>query len=776
MSTLRNKNLAQAVRECGSPPCAMAFELDADECVCVCRMDQEVANPVGKGRRGARSKGMKFPRRRKGQTWQQYHDQLAGLAAKSLKDGRTAESYGYQVAAKMVAKRHHDDVMASRPAGYRAAGPGTLSWDDCMESVRRKHPTWSDERCRKVCGAIRARSKRAYPAYWGTSAKRNPSSDQVDHALHASDALRAGLNHLLIATRAGEWTFPVVLPAAYQHILHEDQGDGTRGRDIDLALSEIAETLVVMSACIGHVRQIKKSERTKRINDELMVAEDIRDWCEGKLRAAASSKHRKSVARHNPRERQHSQDERKRWERFTMNLVRAGDYVNKHFGGRVPSVREGLADIDAYLGLLQLIGTIEASDPTPVEGGSYSFHFFPEGRADNVYYTYANEGSASDDNSADVEWDVAERDYRSGFEYPESVSAHAEALGILSRFLDDLGKTPPEEQNPRKRKTATRNPSPPQHERIGEEALTQGIANLRVALAFSGKNLHLDVPSKFVVSIDKDVDEIDSRVRGHVDENKIRILAVTFKLLMGLVQIAVAENSFKMASPRKPSKNQQLSGKALRIAAEEMRALSTRFRPGGEDKGVTNPSERQHEQNKERLEHFIGDLVDRAFHGQMPDVYAGMRSVDSYIAYLCLAGALVANDVGPDFAENEAFIPEFVLRPPEGNIYARTIAQPASYLHASVAPRKKKDPKQWNPAARGLHAAGGGHRPRAAGNQPRYRCTTLDRKGHRTAAWETTLEESRGSLSKLGLDDLSVNQMTCIALRDGGMLYVRRIA
>jgi hypothetical protein len=79
--------------------------------------------------------------------------------------------------------------VRTAPRGKGAKGPGSYPWDQCMTDATKRYG--SDERARRVCGSIRAKSKRDYPSYWKERAAKNPESRENYKGLRI-DWFRAG--------------------------------------------------------------------------------------------------------------------------------------------------------------------------------------------------------------------------------------------------------------------------------------------------------------------------------------------------------------------------------------------------------------------------------------------------------------------------------------------------------------------------------------------------------------------------------------------------------
>ena len=115
------------------------------------------------------------PRRKAKEGWPAYHDRLAALAVKAREKGDTLEATALEMRAGQVAYLHENVRKKARKRSGRKRGPGTYPWDQCIRDaesrLRKQGQSDVKERAKKICGSIRARSRRAYPAYW---AMRDP--------------------------------------------------------------------------------------------------------------------------------------------------------------------------------------------------------------------------------------------------------------------------------------------------------------------------------------------------------------------------------------------------------------------------------------------------------------------------------------------------------------------------------------------------------------------------------------------------------------------------
>ncbi|KKK97438.1 hypothetical protein LCGC14_2652760, partial [marine sediment metagenome] len=102
--------------------------------------------------------------------------------------------------------RKHKEVRQKIRTGA-SSGPGTYPWEVCIAQARKRGAV--DPKA--VCGAIRAASRRKYPAYWKARrrVRRNPSTDfHEEEARHDMDAAASSLAESLQQTsrsNALEW-------------------------------------------------------------------------------------------------------------------------------------------------------------------------------------------------------------------------------------------------------------------------------------------------------------------------------------------------------------------------------------------------------------------------------------------------------------------------------------------------------------------------------------------------------------------------------------------
>lgn len=180
--------------------------------------ESEVESMQGASKRSAKSrrKGAQpnrarivIPRKKVSQSWQQYHDQLVDLAIE-------ARETMDEVTANALLRRagHIAEVrkkVRTAPRGKGAKGPGSYPWDQCMTDATKRYG--SPERARRVCGSIRAKSKRDYPAYWKARdpgrklptpnpATKNPATTKAWLKVRADNALKGARNSLKLGNRA----------------------------------------------------------------------------------------------------------------------------------------------------------------------------------------------------------------------------------------------------------------------------------------------------------------------------------------------------------------------------------------------------------------------------------------------------------------------------------------------------------------------------------------------------------------------------------------------
>jgi len=102
------------------------------------------------------------PKRKRRETWVAYHDRLVALAKDANDAGAVEASEAMQARAGQLAAKHKH--IRERPRDKDATGPGTYPWKQCVSDQRKRG--LDDEGAKKVCGRIRANSRRRYQAYW----------------------------------------------------------------------------------------------------------------------------------------------------------------------------------------------------------------------------------------------------------------------------------------------------------------------------------------------------------------------------------------------------------------------------------------------------------------------------------------------------------------------------------------------------------------------------------------------------------------------------------
>lgn len=102
------------------------------------------------------------PRKKASESWTAYHDRLTAMAREASKRGDKAVANTLLVHAGEIARQRKR--VRDKPRGRGASGPGTYPWEQCIKDQLGRYGTM--DRAKRVCGAIRARSQRTYPAYW----------------------------------------------------------------------------------------------------------------------------------------------------------------------------------------------------------------------------------------------------------------------------------------------------------------------------------------------------------------------------------------------------------------------------------------------------------------------------------------------------------------------------------------------------------------------------------------------------------------------------------
>jgi hypothetical protein len=132
---------------------------------------------VPTGRRVAIPKP-RVPARRKGESVVAYHDRLSSLVYEATQAGDRQLSAALQARAGQLA-RQHKQVHEPRTGRLKTAqrrGPGSYPWYECLEDQLKQY-AGDKARASRVCGRIRADSRRKYPIYWearGLGPRRNP--------------------------------------------------------------------------------------------------------------------------------------------------------------------------------------------------------------------------------------------------------------------------------------------------------------------------------------------------------------------------------------------------------------------------------------------------------------------------------------------------------------------------------------------------------------------------------------------------------------------------
>ena len=114
------------------------------------------------------------PRRKKGESLVAYHDRLAALIAEATKAGDKALSQSLQRKAGELARKHEDVARRPRNIDEPRVGPGSYPWYQCVEEQTKRAKgaphhlpaAKARERANKICGRIRADSRKMYPTYW----------------------------------------------------------------------------------------------------------------------------------------------------------------------------------------------------------------------------------------------------------------------------------------------------------------------------------------------------------------------------------------------------------------------------------------------------------------------------------------------------------------------------------------------------------------------------------------------------------------------------------
>lgn len=110
------------------------------------------------------------PRKKKNETYVQYHDRLSELAYAARQIGDTALATRIEAKAGALARKYKS--VREKPRKRGSKGPGTYPWYECVD--QQIAAGYSKEVANKICGSIRSRSRKKYPAYWG--ARGNPMS------------------------------------------------------------------------------------------------------------------------------------------------------------------------------------------------------------------------------------------------------------------------------------------------------------------------------------------------------------------------------------------------------------------------------------------------------------------------------------------------------------------------------------------------------------------------------------------------------------------------
>lgn len=147
------------------------------------------------------------PRKKKKESWVEYHDRLANLIVKAEEDNDTALSRRLQQRAGEVA-RDHPKVHDAPRRRHRVRGPGTYPFYQCLEDQRKRYK--DEEKARGTCGQIRQDSKDRYPVYWKVREGEGPASNPVGTALGTAAFL------------AGNFAAQSAATSALAESIHED--------------------------------------------------------------------------------------------------------------------------------------------------------------------------------------------------------------------------------------------------------------------------------------------------------------------------------------------------------------------------------------------------------------------------------------------------------------------------------------------------------------------------------------------------------------------------
>jgi len=126
------------------------------------------SKPSVKKRRAAIAVADKgVPAKRRNESWLAYHDRLSALAAELMAAGVHGSKVNRILAVAGEIARVHKSVRTRKRKG-QSKGPGSYPWEECVRQAMKQYAGYADveDRARRVCGAIRARSQRKYPAYW----------------------------------------------------------------------------------------------------------------------------------------------------------------------------------------------------------------------------------------------------------------------------------------------------------------------------------------------------------------------------------------------------------------------------------------------------------------------------------------------------------------------------------------------------------------------------------------------------------------------------------
>jgi hypothetical protein len=99
-------------------------------------------------------------RRRKSETWVEFHDRLSAEAKDAREAGLAQRAAELERRAGSVARRHPE--VKSTPRA-RSVGPGTYPWSQCITDNEGRY---GPEGAKEVCGRIRADSRARHPDYW----------------------------------------------------------------------------------------------------------------------------------------------------------------------------------------------------------------------------------------------------------------------------------------------------------------------------------------------------------------------------------------------------------------------------------------------------------------------------------------------------------------------------------------------------------------------------------------------------------------------------------